>query len=157
MQLTADEKLIYSTRFSGRIFIKPVVVVLMLILISLLAGAIASAINTSEASTTVHYLRWVLILIGIISIMKPIIKYYMSHFVITTKRIVIKHGLLARRSYEMMLTKIESINVNQSLWDRLLWGSGTLVITGTGGSKEVFPEVGKAITFQKKLNEVLHV
>jgi hypothetical protein len=56
----------------------------------------------------------------------------------------------------MLLNKIESINVDQSLTDRLLWGAGTLVITGTGGSKEVFDEVGKAIKFQRKLNEVLH-
>ena len=61
-----------------------------------------------------------------------------------------------RTSYEMILKKIESISVNQTLADRFLWGSGTLVITGTGGTKEVFSDVGDAIAFQEHLNEALH-
>jgi hypothetical protein len=55
----------------------------------------------------------------------------------------------------MILQKIESISVNQTLADRFIWGSGTLVITGTGGTKEVFPHVGCAIAFQDHLNEAL--
>jgi hypothetical protein len=55
----------------------------------------------------------------------------------------------------MILKKIESISVNQSLSDRLIWGSGTLVITGTGGTKEQFPNVGGAVAFQEHLNEAL--
>ena len=48
----------------------------------------------------------------------------------------------------MILKKIESISVNQSLSDRFIWGSGTLIITGTGGTKEAFPNVGGAVAFQ---------
>ncbi len=75
---------------------------------------------------------------------------------VTNQRVMIRHGFLARTSYEMILTKIESISVNQSLSDRFLWGSGTLVITGTGGTKEEFPHVGSAAAFQERLNEALH-
>ena len=55
----------------------------------------------------------------------------------------------------MILQKIESISVNQSLADRFIWGSGTLIITGTGGTKEVFPHVGCAVAFQDHLNEAM--
>ena len=46
--------------------------------------------------------------------------------------------------------------LNQTLGDRLIWGSGTLAITGTGGTKEEFPTVGRAMEFQKELNDILH-
>ena len=58
--------------------------------------------------------------------------------------------------YQMLLDKVESIQVVQSLGDRLIWGSGTLIITGTGGTKEAFPNAGAAITFQKHLDEAIH-
>ena len=73
----------------------------------------------------------------------------------TNQRVIIRHGLLARTTYEMILQKIESISVNQSLADRFIWGSGTLIITGTGGTKEVFPHVGCAVAFQDHLNEAM--
>ena len=56
----------------------------------------------------------------------------------------------------MLLNKVESIQVEQTLTDRIIWGSGTLVITGTGGTKEAFPDVGGAIKFQRHLDEAIH-
>ncbi len=69
---------------------------------------------------------------------------------------IIHHGFLARTSYEMILQKIESITVNQSLSDCFVWGSGTVTIKGTGGTDEPFRDVGNAIAFQEHLNEALH-
>jgi len=129
--------------------------VLLLAIVATILFAVREAIPP-DSKSIINYSLIALAVAGLVIILRPIIKYFMSQFVITNKRIVIKHGLLARRSYEMLLNKIESINVDQSLTDRLLWGAGTLVITGTGGSKEIFDEVGRAIKFQRKLNEVLH-
>ena len=94
--------------------------------------------------------------LALLTLLVPLIKYYASQFVITNERIIIQHGFIARRSYEMLLEKVESIEVNQTLNDRLVWGSGTLIITGTGGTKVAFPNVGGAIKFQEHLNEILH-
>jgi uncharacterized membrane protein YdbT with pleckstrin-like domain len=148
MQTSANEKVIFGTRFSRKIFIKPILAAILL-----LALAIASL-----------WFQWnyrfygfgSLLLLAILVAILPFIKYYASEFVITTQRIIIQHGFIARRSYEMLLDKVESIEVDQTLNDRLVWGSGTLIITGTGGTKEAFPNVGGAIKFQKHLNEMLH-
>ena len=94
--------------------------------------------------------------VAVLALVSPFTKYFLSKFVVTNQRVIIRHGLLARTTYEMILQKIESIAVNQSLADRFIWGSGTLVITGTGGTKEVFPNVGNAVAFQEHLNEALH-
>ena len=71
---------------------------------------------------------------------------------------MIRHGFLARQSYEMLLNKVESIGVIQTLGDELIWGSGTLIITGTGGTKEAFPNAGGAIKFQRRflMNKQVH-
>jgi uncharacterized membrane protein YdbT with pleckstrin-like domain len=148
MSLSSDEQVIYSTRFSKRLFVKP-------FLVSVVALVVAFILKNIGGEYA-NYFFWAFIAVAVLSLVSPFTKYFLSEFVVTNQRVIIHHGFLARTSYDMMLKKIESISVNQSLLDRFIWGSGTLVITGTGGTKEVFPNVGNAVAFQEHLNEALH-
>jgi uncharacterized membrane protein YdbT with pleckstrin-like domain len=148
MSLSSDEHVIYSTRFSKRIFFKPFVVSVVSLVLAFICGSIAAEYA--------EYVFWTFIAVAVLALVSPFTKYFLSEFVVTNQRVIIRHGLMARTTYEMILQKIESISVNQSLSDRFIWGSGTLVITGTGGTKEVFPNVGCAVAFQDHLNEALH-
>ncbi len=78
----------------------------------------------------------------------PIIDRWQSEFVITNRRIIIKTGLIARRTVEMNLSKIESVNVDQSVMGRIL-GYGSITIIGTGGTKETFHIISKPLEFRK--------
>ena len=82
----------------------------------------------------------------------PIIQQKTSEFVITNKRIIMKTGLISRKTFEMNLQKIESVNVDQSFWGRLL-GFGTVSIVGTGGSRESFSDISKPLLFRRKFQE----
>ncbi|HOD62471.1 MAG TPA: PH domain-containing protein [Bacilli bacterium] len=82
----------------------------------------------------------------------PIIRQLTSEFVITNKRIIMKTGLISRKTFEMNLQKIESVNVDQSFWGRLL-GFGTVSIVGTGGSRESFSDISKPLLFRRKFQE----
>jgi uncharacterized membrane protein YdbT with pleckstrin-like domain len=75
-----------------------------------------------------------------------------SQFVVTNKRVMIKMGLLHLRSLEILLTKIESIGVDQTFMGRLL-NYGSLTIGGTGGTKEVFHQIHSPITFRLHVQE----
>ena len=57
-----------------------------------------------------------------------------SEFAITNKRVLIKTGWIRRYSLETLLTKVESIRVDQSALGRML-DYGTIIISGTGGWK----------------------
>src|SRR5450759_648524 len=61
--------------------------------------------------------------------------YTTSEFGVTNKRVIIKVGWVRRRTLETMLSKVEGIGVDQDLIGRML-GYGTMVVTGTGGTKE---------------------
>jgi len=75
-----------------------------------------------------------------------------SQFAVTNKRVIIKLGLLHLRSVEILLTKIESIGVDQPFMGRLL-NYGSLTIGGTGGTKEVFHQIHSPIEFRLKVQE----
>ena len=59
-----------------------------------------------------------------------------SEFGITNKRLIIKTGILSRKTLELNLSKIESVNVNQSIFGRIL-GYGSIGVIGTGEQKNI--------------------
>ena len=76
-----------------------------------------------------------------------------SEFGITNKRLIIKTGILSRRTLELNLSKIESVNVNQSLLGRIL-GYGSIGVIGTGGTKEYFVSIKNPLEFRRKFQEL---
>ena len=85
--------------------------------------------------------------------LQPFIRHATSEYAITNKRIIIKVGLISRRTLEMNLSKIESVNVNQSILARLL-GYGSIVVIGTGGTRETFHNIADPLVFRRKFQEL---
>lgn len=83
----------------------------------------------------------------------PLIAFFTSEYAITTKRVIIKVGLISRRTLEMNLSKVESVNVNQGLLGRII-GYGTIIIIGTGGTREAFTYVSDPMKFRRKFQEL---
>ena len=83
----------------------------------------------------------------------PFIQRATSEFAITTKRVIIKEGLIARRTLEMNLSKIETVNVDQSITGRIL-NYGSITIIGTGGTHEVFHNIAHPMQFRKAFQEI---
>lgn len=83
----------------------------------------------------------------------PAIERWSDEFVVTNRRVVCKTGLFSRKTLEMNLNKIESVNVDQSLMGRLL-GYGTITIIGTGSTKESFTDIASPVEFRKAFQEV---
>jgi uncharacterized membrane protein YdbT with pleckstrin-like domain len=82
----------------------------------------------------------------------PLIDRWTDEFAITNKRIIIKTGLISRHTVELNLSKIESVNVDQCIFGRIL-GYGTIIIVGTGGTRETFSIIQDPIVFRKKFQE----
>lgn len=83
----------------------------------------------------------------------PLIDRLTSEFAITNKRIIIKIGLISRRTLEMNLGKVESVNVDQSILGRIL-GYGTIIVIGTGGTKELFSDISAPLEFRRQFQQL---
>lgn len=106
-----------------------------------------------EYETTYHWIIF-FTLKGILSLfIAPALQRWSDEFVITNKRVVIKTGLFSRKTFEMNLSKIESVNVDQSVWGRLL-SFGSITIIGTGGTRESFDTIQKPLEFRKRFQEL---
>jgi len=78
---------------------------------------------------------------------------WLSEFVITNRRIIIKTGFIARNTFEMNLSKIESVNVDQSVMGRI-FNFGSITIIGSGGTRETFHKISKPLKFRKAFQEL---
>ena len=99
-----------------------------------------------------HWIIFVSLNALLMLFISPLIKMLESEFAITDRRVIIKEGIISRRTIEMNLKKIETINVDQSILGRIL-GYGTITIIGTGGTKEAFPNISRPLKFRKCFHE----
>jgi uncharacterized membrane protein YdbT with pleckstrin-like domain len=66
--------------------------------------------------------------------------------------VVVKVGLTSRRTVELLLSKIESIGVEESLFGRML-GYGTVLLRGTGGTPESFNTIAHPLEFRREVQQ----
>jgi hypothetical protein len=79
-----------------------------------------------------------------------------AEFAVTNKRVIMKTGWLNRRSLELLLSKIESIAVDQGFAGKV-WGYGTIILSGTGGSHEPFQNIADPFEFRKQVQEQIAI
>lgn len=75
-----------------------------------------------------------------------------TELAVTTKRVIVKHGFIRRSTIEINISKVESIQVNQSLLGRML-DFGTLVIAGTGASHAPIDGIAEPLAFRRAFVE----
>lgn len=83
----------------------------------------------------------------------PILDRWTSEYAVTNKRVIMKTGLIRRQTLEMNISKIESINVNQSILGRIL-GYGDITVVGFGGTRESFLTISSPIEFRRRFQEL---
>lgn len=92
------------------------------------------------------------LLIGLFSGLSSYINYNTSEFGITNKRVIVKVGFIRRNSLEVLINKVEGIQVSQGMLGRIL-GYGSITISGTGGTKDPFHNIDAPLEFRKKALE----
>lgn len=74
---------------------------------------------------------------------------------ITDKRVISKFGVISRKTIELSLNKIESVQVKQSVLGRIL-GYGSVIISGAGNTQAPIPGINNPNEFKNKLNALIH-
>ena len=76
-----------------------------------------------------------------------------THFVVTSKRVIYRTGVLGKHGVEIPLDRISNINFNQSMWERVI-GAGDLEIESAGRDGQTkFDDVWHPDAVQHELYE----
>jgi uncharacterized membrane protein YdbT with pleckstrin-like domain len=138
--LMKEERLILQTRIHWIVFLTPAILTfptLMLLTNSARSGGTFAFILTLATA-----LLWV----------NSILKYFTAEFAVTNKRIIAKKGLVSTSTNEILVSKIEAVNIEQSILGRIL-GYGSVIVTGSGGTKEPFYNIKNPTVFRNCVQE----
>jgi uncharacterized membrane protein YdbT with pleckstrin-like domain len=73
-----------------------------------------------------------------------------TEMAVTNKRVIVKMGIAERRTLEILLSRIESVAVDEPALGRLL-GYGTVIVGGTGGTHERFERISHPLEFREQV------
>lgn len=146
--LMPNEQVIYRAQLHWAMFVAPVLVMLI--------GLVFFGVLTVGRIVfgTFLFIAILPFLLGLLSFIGAIASYFTTEFALTDKRVIAKTGVVQRRSLELLLPKIESISITQPLMGRIL-DYGSIVVTGTGGTKERFSNVASPLELRNKVNAQL--
>jgi len=86
--------------------------------------------------------------LALIQLFSAFIRGWATEMAVTNRRVILKTGLISRRTIELNLDKVENVSIDQTVLGRIL-GFGSMTVVGTGGSRETFSVVAKPLLFRK--------
>lgn len=143
--LQPGEIIVLVTRLHAIIYLRAV-----LLLIIALAFLIGSAWTASQVQLGLEIAALIFALLAAASWVRAAIRQFTTELGVTDRRVIYKAGLFARHTLEMNRSKVESVDVDQSILGRIL-GFGTIIVRGTGGSLEPIRLIRDPLTFRSHI------
>jgi uncharacterized membrane protein YdbT with pleckstrin-like domain len=152
--LIAGERILYKTGLHWIVLVAPTLLAAFFAIpgLMMLIGSLALIGDKSGSSSGLGLAGFCLLLIGGLLVLAGYLKRKSTEMVVTNKRILIKTGLLSRRTFELLLSKVESIGVEEGILGRML-GYGSVVVRGTGGTPEPFKTVSHPLEFRRQVQQ----
>jgi len=106
--------------------------------------------SADSHSTILVWIALAAFLVAAILLGVGLVKRNATVMAITNKRVIVKTGLAGRRTVELLLSRIESVVVEEPAMGRML-GYGTVIIRGTGGTPETFDKIAHPLEFRAQV------
>jgi uncharacterized membrane protein YdbT with pleckstrin-like domain len=90
--------------------------------------------------------------LGLIIWLVAFIRYKTTEMAFTNKRVIAKFGFISRKTIELNITKVESIQVNQGILGRI-FNYGTLIVSGAGNPQAPIPGISDPMAFRRAFME----
>jgi hypothetical protein len=147
--LVPGEKVVYTTRLHWIVMLGHIfgAVVLWVMGGYVLWYAYAHAQMEATSRHVAGFGGAALLVCGLIVLLAGSIRRNATEMAVTTRRVVVKTGLASRRTIEMLLNKVETIEVTEPGMGRVL-GYGSITMIGTGGTSEGFHKIARPLEFR---------
>jgi hypothetical protein len=152
--LIPGEAIRYQTKLHWIVMLGHVAIaaVFELLAITLLVASFSSpkGAKAMPSRDTVYVAALICFLIGAALFCFGLLKRSVTEMAVTNKRVIVKTGLTERRTTEILLSRIESVVVDEPAIGRIL-GYGTVIVRGTGGTPEIFEKIQYPLKFREQV------
>ncbi len=120
----------------------PILILLVVTAIAAFSAAYVNSTDWDETATNVVMIVigvvW-LIIVGWLTVW-PFLNWWTTHFVITDRRVMFRHGLLTRSGIDIPLARINSVEFRHGVVDRMM-RTGTLIIESASHDPLEFKDI----------------
>ncbi|MGH7059615.1 MAG: PH domain-containing protein [Stellaceae bacterium] len=145
--LQPGETVVYATRLHWLIYGRAVV-------LAIIAVALAIATSFVADKPNINLALWIaaaiFALLALSAGLRAFLRRTTTELAVTDHRVIYKTGLLARHTLEMNRSKVESVDVDQTIPGRI-FGYGTIIVRGTGGSLEPIRQIADPLSFRSHI------
>ena len=120
-----------------------------------------SAGEKVEGLFRLHWFAWVPVALWavlVITLPVALYVYLQLRFTeqgVTNKRVILKRGVIGRKTEEMKVTSIETVEIDQGVLGRI-FGYGSVKVTGRGISDVVFKGVADPMAVKRQIESISH-
>ncbi len=129
-----DEVLVLDLHPHWWRFVKPSLVLLA----ALAAIAYNNEIPNEFLKDLVLIIAQAFTALAVLNLAAKALKWYRTHFVLTSQRVIFQSGVIARTRVEISLHKINLINFHQSVFERLINAGDIVIESGAEDGVETF-------------------
>lgn len=113
---------------------------------------VSAAICAASSKSVFVAIGGVMGLLGLLSLAAALIQRISTEIAITSKRVLVKRGIIVRNTMEMSRSKIETVEVRQGITGRML-DYGTVIVRGTGGGLEPLKNIDSPLDLRRHILE----
>ena len=159
--LVPGETLLYQTRHHWIVLLGPALLSLVLefagigLLVATFVRKGDKSVPTGSlggGNVAIIVAAVLLLMTGTATLVYGLAKRNATEMAVTNKRVLIKTGMASRRTLDLMLGRVESIGVEETMMGRTL-GYGTVILRGTGGTPEAFVMISHPQEFRRQVQE----
>jgi uncharacterized membrane protein YdbT with pleckstrin-like domain len=126
--LTGGEQPVLLLHPHWKTLIRPILIAVLVVAVALIAEALISG---SEATAARGGVGVVAVLVLMVWLIAPVLRWRTTTYELTTKRLRTRFGIVTRHGRDIPLTRINDVSFEKGLLDRLL-GAGRLVVESAG-------------------------
>lgn len=144
-----DEVLVLDLHPHWWRFVKPVVVIIA----TLAALANTHRIPNDFLKDLALIIAQVLAVLAVLNLALQTLKWYRTHFVLTSQRVIFQSGVIARTRIDISLHKINVVNFHQNIFERLINAGDIIIEAGTEDGVETIIGVRDPQNVQAYIHE----
>jgi len=144
-----DEVLVLDLHPHWWRFVKPSLV----LLVAVAAIAYNNEIPNEFLKDLALIIAQVLAVLAVLNLALQSLKWYRTHFVLTSQRVIFQSGVIARTRIDISLHKINVVNFHQNIFERLINAGDIIIEAGTEESVETIIGVRDPQNVQAYIHE----
>ena len=124
-------------------------------LVVALAAAVVTLLFTDAGTTARTTASWAAIVALAVTSLWLVVRYskwLTTHFVITSRRIIFRTGLLSKRGVEVPLDRVNTVHFSQGLLERLVGAGDLLIESGGESGQQHFTDISQPDRVQRVIH-----